>query len=61
MDWLRIRKGCADIYTAPGVAKAVVDRRGFGINAALGANITYDGQSFDSVEAAKKYAEEHQP
>jgi len=54
--WSKKRKGCAYIYTHPNVDGAVVDRRGFGINAAMGANITWKGWEFDSVEQAKTFA-----
>lgn len=56
--WLKRRKGSAMIYTLNGNNHAVVDRRGFGIKAALGHNITYRDQSFKSVSEAKEYVEQ---
>lgn len=59
--WKKSRKGSADIHKTEGLSSAIVDRRGMGINAALGANITFDGDVFETVEAAKAFAEKRIP
>ena len=56
MTWEKKRKGCADIYRHPTVSFAIVDRRGFGIASAVGGRITYNGQSFKTVDDAKAFA-----
>ena len=54
--WTKKAKGSGFIYTHPDADGAVVDRRGYGINAAAGANITWQGVPFASVDEAKKAA-----
>ena len=51
--WKKSRKGSADIHTIEGLEHAVVDRRGFGVEH----SVTYLGEPYASVEAAKAAAE----
>lgn len=55
--WKAKSVGTAIIYTRKGIDNAVVNRRGWGINSALGYNITFEGKAFPSVDAAIVYAE----
>ncbi|MCA1297996.1 hypothetical protein [Stappia indica] len=57
MEWTKKKKGCAEIYTAQGIEHAIVDRRGFGVAAALGGSVTFMEIPFDTVDDAKRYAE----
>lgn len=54
--WAAKAKGSARIHTHPDVTGAIVDRRGFGVDAALGHNVTWAGKPFVSVRAAKEAA-----
>lgn len=51
--WTKKRKGCADIHIHKALTHAVVDTNGFGVNA----GISFEGHYFQSVGAAKAWAE----
>ncbi|XHE12368.1 hypothetical protein PCC82_11265 [Agrobacterium deltaense] len=57
MDWKKSKKGSAIIHKSDRLPNAIVDRRGFGLAAAMGSSITYQGRPFASVEEAKEFAE----
>lgn len=56
-EWKKAKKGCATIHKSDRLPNAIVDRRGFGLAAAMGRSITYQGRPFASVEEAKEFAE----
>lgn len=55
--WTKKSKGGAHIYSKEGVDGAVVDRRGLGLSAALGHNVTFRSETFADVETAMAFAD----
>lgn len=52
-DWVKKKRGWSTIWTHPNSEYAIVDTNGFGLNP----RISFKGQEFSSVKAAKKYAD----
>ena len=56
-SWRQRTKGNAVIYVHEAIPHAIVDRKGHGVNSALGHSISFEGKPFPTVDNAKLFAE----